>query len=71
MNNPSPQPKLTWPKFLLVGVVIFVVLNALWVYREVQRVKWMKSQRDTNAGVFTLPPGPRPAVTNASSTNGR
>jgi len=71
VNDPSQQPKRNWPKFLLAGVIIFLVANAFWIYREVQRVKWMKSQRDTNAVLFTLPPASRPATTNAPSTNGR
>jgi hypothetical protein len=65
------QPKRKWPWFLLAGVIIFIVSNAFWIYREVQRVKWMKSQRDTNAVFFALPPASRPAVTNAVSTNSR
>jgi len=64
------QPKRKWPWFLLAGVIIFIVSNAFWIYREVQRVKWMKSQRDTNA-VFIGPPASRPAATNAASANGR
>jgi hypothetical protein len=71
VNEPSQQPKRKWPWFLLAGVVVFFVSNAFWIYREVQRVKWMKSQRDTNAALFTLPPASRPASTNTSSTNGR
>ena len=70
MNGPSQQQKRTWPWFLLAAVVIFIVSNAFWIYREVQRVKWMKSQRDTNA-VFIVPRALQPAVTNAASTNGR
>jgi hypothetical protein len=65
------QPKLKWPRFLLAGVVLFLIANAFWVYREVQRVKWMKSQRDTNDVLFTLPPASRPAATNAAPTNRR
>lgn len=66
----GPEPKRKWPRFVLAGVIIFLIVNAFWIYREVQRVKWMKSQRDTNA-VFLVPPASRPAVTNAASTNGR
>ena len=65
------QPKRKWPRFVLAGVIIFFLSNAFWIYREVQRVKWMKSQRDTNA-VFIVAPASRPAVTNThSSTNGK
>ena len=67
----GPEPKRKWPRFLLAGVIIFLIVNVFWIYREVQRVKWMKSQRDTNAVFFTVPPASRPAVTNAASTNGR
>ena len=67
----GPEPKRKWPRFLLAGVIIFLIVNAFWIYREVQRVKWMKSQRDTNAVFFTVPPASRPVVTNAASTNGR
>jgi hypothetical protein len=66
----GPGPKRKWPRFLLASVIIFLIVNAFWIYREVQRVKWMKSQRDTNA-VFIIPPASRPAVTNPVSTNGR
>ena len=65
------QPKRKWPRFLLAGVIIFFIANAFWIYREVQRVKWMKSQRDTNAVFFTVPPASRPGASNAASTNGR
>ena len=64
------EPKRKWPRFLLAGVILFLVANVFWIYREVQRVKWMKSQRDTNA-VFIAPPASRPATTNAPSTSGR
>ena len=60
----GPQPKRKWPWFLLAGVIIFLLSNAFWIYREVQRVKWMKAQRDTNAVFIVVPPS-RPAVTNS------
>ena len=66
----GPEPKRKWPRFLLAGVIIFLIVNVFWIYREVQRVKWMKSQRDTNA-VFIVPPASRSVVTNPASTNGR
>lgn len=69
MSATSQQPKRRWPWFVLAGVIIFLLSNAWWVYREVQRVKWMKGQRETNA-MFVLPPASRPATTNAFSTNG-
>ena len=70
MNDAAQQPKRKWPRFLLAGVIIFFLANGLWIYREVQRVKWMKSQRDTNA-VFIVAPAARPAASNAPSTNAK
>jgi sulfatase modifying factor 1 len=43
------EPKRVWPWFVLAGFVLFMLLWAFWVYREVQRVKWMKAQQATNA----------------------
>ena len=69
MTRPSPQPKRRWPWFVLGGVVLFLIVNAFWVFREMQRVKWIKSQRDTNTVFFTTPPS-RAAARDAGSTNG-
>jgi hypothetical protein len=71
VNAPSQAPQRKWPRFLLAGVIIFFIANAFWIYREVQRVKWMKSQRDTNAVFIVLPSASRPAATNAPSTSGK
>ena len=49
MSENVQQPKHIWPWFVLGAVVLFVISSALWIYREVQRVKWMKAQRVTNA----------------------
>jgi formylglycine-generating enzyme required for sulfatase activity len=40
-----------WPWFVLAAFILFVISSAFWIYREVQRVKWMKAQRVTNAQV--------------------
>ena len=68
MSAPAQQPKRKWPWFVLAAVIIFLVSNAFWIYREVRRVKWMKSLRETNA-VFS-PAASQLAGTNAFSTNG-
>jgi hypothetical protein len=49
-TNPAP-PKLLWPRYALAGLVAFLCLNALWVWREVERVKRHKAawSASTNA----------------------
>jgi len=69
VSESAQQPKRKWPWFVLAAVIIFLISNAFWIYREVRRVKWMKSLRETNA-VFSPTPAPQLAVTNAFSTNG-
>jgi formylglycine-generating enzyme len=49
MSQAPAQPKYKWPKFVLAGAVLFFLMTAFWIYREVQRVKWMKAQRVTNS----------------------
>jgi formylglycine-generating enzyme required for sulfatase activity len=43
------EPKHTWPWFVLGGAALFFLVTVFWIYREVQRVKWMKAQRVTNS----------------------
>jgi len=68
VNEAPPQRKHTWPWFVLGGVALFFLVTAFWIYREVQRVKWMKAQRVTNS-VFSAPLQ-RVAQSDMSWTNG-
>src|SRR5688572_26829315 len=53
MSEPAQQPKRRWPWFVLAGVILFLLSTSLWIYREVQRVKWMKAQRATNTVYYS------------------
>src|SRR5687768_8180293 len=54
MTQAPSEPKRTWPRFVLGGAALFFLVTAFWIYREMQRVKWMKAQRVTNS-VFSTP----------------
>jgi len=46
MNENDPQPHYRWPKYVLAGVVLGVVLAVVWVWFAARKVE---QQRDYNA----------------------
>jgi formylglycine-generating enzyme len=67
------QPKRVWPWFVLAGVLLFLLSSVLWVYREVQRIKWMKANRGPDAAFSPGGQTTSPSATagdNGSWTNG-
>jgi len=39
---PSPSPKQKWPKYVLAGVLLFVVICVYWTAQEVKRLQRAK-----------------------------
>jgi formylglycine-generating enzyme len=68
MTPPAEQPKRLWPRFVLAAIILFLLSTSLWIYREVQRIKWMKANRASDA-VFSGS-SQRVAQTEPMSTNG-
>jgi hypothetical protein len=62
-NEPSERrPRYRWPKFALLGLILFVLLYIFWVSREALRIKRQREPRapTTNAAVDLVPPRAAP-----------
>lgn len=42
-DSSTPPPTYVWPKFVLAAVILFFLLGAVWLSREVARVQRIKA----------------------------
>lgn len=49
-NMTDEKPRYKWPKYVLAGVIIFVVASLIWVVVDVLKVK---QERNLNAPIQT------------------
>jgi hypothetical protein len=60
MNRDTDDPprKLLWPRFALAGVVAFLLLNVLWISREIERIKRYKAAWSAQTNASPAQPAP-------------
>lgn len=47
---PDEKPRYTWPRYVLAGVILFLVVTIIWVIFESRKVE---QQRDFSAPILT------------------